>query len=83
MEKCIAWYGKAFLEASIGSVLRRLLAEKVIIEVDPVRSGKNPKDTGRHVELLTNWCREFWEQIYLVREDCPRYVPSWLENPPF
>jgi hypothetical protein len=72
MEKCIAWYGSSFLEASIGPVLRRLLSEKIAIEVDPVRSGKNAKDVGRHVELLIHWCKEFWEQIYAVREDCPK-----------
>ncbi len=44
MELCMTWYGKAFLEASIGSVLRKLCQEKVAIEVDPVRSGKSPKD---------------------------------------
>lgn len=74
MEKCIAWYGNAFLEASIGSVLRRLLGEKVAIEVDPVRSGKNAKDAGRHLELLIHWCKEFWEQIYSMKESCPKCV---------
>lgn len=74
MEKCIAWYGSSFLEASIGTVLRRLIAEKIAIEVDPVRSGKNAKDVGRHVDLLIYWCKEFWDQIYLVKEDCPKYV---------
>lgn len=72
MEKCIAWYGRSFLEASIGTVLRRLLSEKIAIEVDPIRSGKNAKDVGRHVELLIHWCKEFWEKIYAVREDCPK-----------
>lgn len=74
MEKCIGWYGNAFLEASIGSVLRRLLGEKVAIEVDPVRSGKNAKDAGRHLELLIHWCKEFWEQIYSMKESCPKCV---------
>ncbi|KAJ7071030.1 GTPase activating protein [Mycena amicta] len=71
MELCMSWYGKAFLEASIGQVLRRLCAEKVAIEVDPVRSGKGTKDVERNLELLIHWCHEFWNQIYSVRTECP------------
>jgi hypothetical protein len=72
MELCMTWYGKAFLEASIGPVLRRLCAEKIAIEVDPVRSGKGQKDVERNVELLIHWCQEFWKQIYSVRMECPQ-----------
>lgn len=75
MELCMAWYGKAFLEASVGVVLRRLCAEKVAIEVDPMRSGKSPKDVERNVDLLIYWCQQFWNQIYSVRTECPQYVP--------
>nr|GAT44189.1 GTPase activating protein [Mycena chlorophos] len=71
MELCMNWYGRAFLEASIGQVLRRLCAEKVAIEVDPVRSGKGTKDVERNLELLIHWCQEFWNQIYSVRTECP------------
>ncbi|KAJ3515401.1 hypothetical protein NLJ89_g1775 [Agrocybe chaxingu] len=71
IELCMTWYGKAFLEASIGNVLRRLCAEKVAIEVDPVRSGKSTKDVERNVEQLIYWCQEFWNQIYSVRTECP------------
>ncbi|KAF9481431.1 GTPase activating protein [Pholiota conissans] len=71
VELCMAWYGKAFLEASIGSVLRRLCAEKIAIEVDPMRSGKGTKDVERNVEQLIYWCNEFWNQIYSVRSECP------------
>jgi hypothetical protein len=71
MELCMNWYGKAFLEASIGGVLRRLCAEKVAIEVDPMRSGKGTKDVERNLEQLIYWCGEFWKQIYAVRTECP------------
>lgn len=74
MELCMTWYGKAFLEASIGSVLRRLCAEKVAIEVDPFRSGRSTKDVERNVDQLIYWCQEFWTQIYSVRGDCPQCV---------
>jgi hypothetical protein len=72
MELCMAWHGKAFLEASIGSVIRRLCNDKVAIEVDPMRN-KNPKDVEKSVDLLVYWCREFWKQIYAVRGECPQY----------
>lgn len=68
----MTWYGKAFLEASIGNVLRRLCAEKVAIEVDPMRSGKGTRDVERNVEQLIFWCHEFWNQIYSVRAECPK-----------
>lgn len=72
MELCMAWYGKPFLEASIGNVIRRLCNEKVAIEVDPVRSGKSVKDVEKSVDQLIYWCREFWQQIYAVRGECPQ-----------
>jgi hypothetical protein len=72
VELCMSWYGKAFLEASIGSVLRRLCADKVAIEVDPARSGKSSKEIERGVEQLLYWAQEFWKQIYEVRTECPQ-----------
>jgi hypothetical protein len=74
MELCMLWYGKTFLEASVGSVLRRLCAEKVAIEVDPVRSGKSAKEMEKGVEQLIYWCQEFWKQIYSARKTCPECV---------
>lgn len=68
----MTWYGKAFLDASIGPVLRRLCAEKVAIEVDPMRSRKGTKDVERNVDTLIHWCQEFWNQIYSVRNECPK-----------
>ena len=70
----MSWFGKPFLEASIGNVLRRLCTEKIAIEVDPVRSGKGAKAVERNVERLIYWCQEFWNQIYSVRTACPKFV---------
>lgn len=67
------YYGRSFLEASVGSILRRLCAEKVTIEVDSVRSGsRSAKEAERQLELLLYWCKEFWEHIYAARMDCPK-----------
>ena len=70
----MTWFGKPFLEASIGNVLRRLFTEKIAIEVDPVQSGKSTRVVERNVERLVYWCQEFWNQIYSVRTACPKFV---------
>jgi hypothetical protein len=74
IESLMAWYGKVFLEASMGATIRRLCLENVSIEVDPLRNAKGPKDVERNVDVLVYWCREIWEQIYSVRQQCPKYV---------
>jgi hypothetical protein len=74
MESCMLWYGRSFIDISVGSVIRRICLEKVAIEVDPLRSGKTPKEIERGVEQLIYWCREAWNSIYDAREECPKYV---------
>ncbi|KAG6851059.1 hypothetical protein H0H93_002951 [Arthromyces matolae] len=80
MELCMNWYGKAFLEASVGGVIRKLCKEKVAIEVDPARRGKGSKDIERNFELLTTWCQEFLDQIYAVRAECPQELRRLFET---
>ncbi|KAH7930971.1 Rho GTPase activation protein [Leucogyrophana mollusca] len=80
MELAMAFYGRAFLEASIGSIIRRLCSEKVAIEVDPVRSGKGSKDVERSVEQLVYWSQEIWNQIYAVRNECPHEMRRLFEH---
>ena len=70
----MGWYGKNFLEASVGVTIRRLCVENVSIEIDPLRNAKGAKDVERNVDLLIYWCKEIWEQIYSVRQQCPEYV---------
>jgi hypothetical protein len=70
----MGWYGKSFLEASVGVTIRRLCLDNISIEVDPLRNAKGPKDVERNVDLLVYWCGEIWEQIYSVRQQCPEYV---------
>ncbi|KIM25130.1 hypothetical protein M408DRAFT_17412 [Serendipita vermifera MAFF 305830] len=106
METAMAWYGRGFLDASVGPVIRRMIKENVEIEVDPSRlryanppSGKRPstrdsfrpstRDSYRPgtagsmmdsqtdamlesgTRLLEHWCNELWNQMYIVRMDCP------------
>ena len=75
----MTWYGRSFLEASIGTVLRKLIASNIAIEVDPMRlTGKTAKEVERNNEILLYWCQHFWDQIYSVRTECPKYVISDL-----
>lgn len=74
VELCMTWYGKAFLEASIGDVLRKLCVEKVSIEVDPIRNTKGAKDVEKSVDILLHWVREFWSQINAAKTQCPQCV---------
>ncbi|KAF8640418.1 hypothetical protein AX17_000084 [Amanita inopinata Kibby_2008] len=79
MEICMVWYGKAFLEASIGTVVRRLCEERVTLEIDSERNSKGVREAGGSVDLkqlkqLIEWCREIWMQIYSVRAECPEEI---------
>jgi hypothetical protein len=71
MEIFMVTKGATFLEASVGPAIRRLCTEKVAIETDPSRKGKNSKHVEKNVELLVQWCHEFWKSIYDAREKCP------------
>ncbi|KLO14454.1 Rho GTPase activation protein [Schizopora paradoxa] len=71
IELAMNLYGKSFLEASIGSAIRRLCADKIAIETDPSRGTKGGKDQDRNIESLVYWCTEFWNSIYAERNSCP------------
>ena len=81
MELAMNWYGKEFLEASVGSVIRRIISEKVAVEVDPIRSNRTPKDQEKKgqkdQDRLAFWCNEVWSSINNSRDRCPRYVLSF------
>ena len=72
--------GAAFLEASIGSAIRRLCSGGVAIETDPSRSGKNAKQIEKNVELLVHWCQDFRKSIYDARDKCPESVPFTIRS---
>ena len=71
MEAYMATHGGAFLEASVGSVLRRICSDRVVIETDPNRIRKTGKNLERNVESLAHWCQEVWKSIYDARRLCP------------
>ncbi|KIY52724.1 Rho GTPase activation protein [Fistulina hepatica ATCC 64428] len=74
VEECMKWYGRSFLEASLGQVIRRICTEKVVIEVDPALSGKGQREQDRNLDLLMVWCSDVWNQIYAARNKCPAEI---------
>ncbi|VDB84482.1 unnamed protein product [Peniophora sp. CBMAI 1063] len=65
-ELTMGWYGRTWLEQSLGNSIRRLCVENVCLETDPTRGG-----TSRDVTNLLQWCSEFWREIYDARYECP------------
>ncbi|KAH9023755.1 Rho GTPase activation protein [Lactarius hengduanensis] len=70
IELLMGWYGRNFLEASVGLTIRRLCVENVAIEVDPLRNAKGAKDIERNVDLL----------VYSVRQQCPDEMRRLFEH---
>ena len=79
------FYGRSFLDASVGPVLRCLCNERVEIELDPVSCAMSKRDqeysrtsarSGRDAavdatRMLGYWFNGIWSQIYNVRTECP------------
>ncbi|GAA5833590.1 hypothetical protein JCM9279_001570 [Rhodotorula babjevae] len=65
--------GAEYLDASIGEVIRRIVAEKVEIEIDPMklRPGTKDKELQANVHLLREWALTLFNAIYDARERCP------------
>jgi len=68
--------GAEYLDASIGEVIRRIVAEKVEIEIDPMklRPGTKDKELQSNVHLLREWALTLFNAIYDAREKCPQCV---------
>lgn len=62
----MGWYGKTWLEQSLGNTVRRLCMENVGLETDPARGG-----TSKDVATLLRWCTLIWKEIYEARYECP------------
>ncbi|BGP40339.1 hypothetical protein JCM10449v2_004300 [Rhodotorula kratochvilovae] len=65
--------GAEYLDASIGETIRRICAEKVEIEIDPMKlkPGTRDKELQANVHLLHEWTLTLWNSIYDAREKCP------------
>ena len=80
IEHFMAWYGKSFLESSVGGVIRRICIERISIEVDPSKAPKPTRDLERNVETLVYWCQEMWSSIYKARSECPPEMKTLFEH---
>ena len=80
VELFMAWYGKPFLESSVGDVIRRISLERVSIEVDPTKTSQPTWDLEKNVDTLVYWCKELWDSIYRVRSECPPEMRRLFEH---
>ena len=78
MEFTMRFYGRSFLDASVGPVTRRMCNERVESRLNPSyqRDQERPRSSGRDgavdaTKTLGYWCNEFWGQIYNARTECP------------
>ncbi|GAA5989553.1 hypothetical protein JCM11641_004595 [Rhodosporidiobolus odoratus] len=65
--------GAEYLDASIGEPIRRICAEKVEIEIDPMKlkPGWKEKELQANIHALHDWTLTVWNSIYDAREKCP------------
>lgn len=61
------------MEASIGEPVRRLCAEKIEFEIDPMKMkpGTKEKELQNNVHALLEWSITVWNSIYDARHKCP------------
>lgn len=76
----MVWYGKSFLESSVGSVIRRICIERISLEVDPSKTSKPTRDLERDVDALVHWCQEMWNSIYSAKSECPPEMRRLFEH---
>lgn len=65
--------GHAWLDRSIGDVIRRICLAKVEVEIDPQRLKSSGREKALHenAKILTQWATSVWQGIYDSRSMCP------------
>ena len=74
VEQIMSFFGRPWLEASVGPSIHELVVDRVELETDPARNQKGAKDVENSIRQLPIWCKKFWDRIYDNRELCPPYV---------
>lgn len=73
--------GQDWLMASVGYVVREIIAERVVLDYSDVfkserkaRTGEGSTHAGPDVnaELQAIWCEKMWTSIWNARDDCPQ-----------
>lgn len=84
MEAVLYRSGASFLESSIGPIVRRICAEKLVIETDPTRGGQlrqiDVKEVDRNAALLALTVSEVWDAIYSARSEVPQEIRRLLQH---
>ncbi|KAF8509805.1 Rho GTPase activation protein [Gautieria morchelliformis] len=71
IEQAMSFFGRPFLEASVGPAIQELCTERIELETDPARNTKGAKDLEYSVRVLPIWCNKFWTNVYKMRDFCP------------
>jgi len=66
-----SFWGRSYLELSIGPTVRRMCEERVSLEVERRGDGDKEKDLADNVTELVKWAQEMWDGIYNCRAECP------------
>lgn len=92
MDFAMRWYGKAWLDESLGMVIQRIVAEKVHVETDMAHIEKSlrrdgsgghidasslAKELESNVKTLVYWCEQVWTSVVNARGQCPKCVASY------
>ncbi|GJN90708.1 hypothetical protein Rhopal_003722-T1 [Rhodotorula paludigena] len=74
--------GAEYLDASIGEPIRRICAEKVEIEIDPMKlkPGTKDKELQANVHALHEWTLTLWNSIYDARENDLRQIFGHIQR---
>ncbi|KAH8928135.1 hypothetical protein BT69DRAFT_1329865 [Atractiella rhizophila] len=73
VEAFMRWRGMDYVDKAVGGVVRKICAEKVVLEIDPSKC-KNEKEVKENVKELKKWSEACWRSIYDSRSACPAYV---------
>ncbi|AGO10473.1 AaceriABR021Wp [[Ashbya] aceris (nom. inval.)] len=85
IEKYFNRIGQEYLDKSIGGIIRRIVDEEEMCELDPARI-KEPYEAKKRVILETNqaklvsWAKEIWHIIYKTSNDLPDAIKVQLTH---
>ncbi|KAF8516149.1 GTPase activating protein [Hysterangium stoloniferum] len=83
VEQAMGFFGRSFLEFSVGPSIADLCSDRVELETDPSRNTRGTKDVEHSVKQLQFWCQRFWQNIYASRDQCPlelRKLFGWIRE---
>ena len=69
------YYGQAFLDMSVGKVIRNMCLRSISFDTKTFLSDKQTgKGVAHQVSTFVFWLQEMWDSIYNCRNECPACV---------